>query len=143
MEFVEVILGLICLSLGEILLFTKAVSLLHKKVSKNELVLFRWIGIGLMCGGVPFLHYFVKIESALVLFFALGFSILIGGGKILFTHDGLEWMYQQGIWKAAWPFNEKSDRTYRRLISGGGFFVLGLIWTTGSLVAIFYDLLNK
>ncbi len=135
--------GVALISLGEILLLTKTISLLHKKITENELVLFRWIGIGLMCIGIPFLHYFVKVESGLLFLFALGFAVLVGGSKVLFTHDGLEWMYQQGIWRAAWPFTEKSDRRYSRFISGGGFFALGLIWAGGSLVAIFVSLLNK
>jgi hypothetical protein len=66
----------------------------------------------------------------------LGLVLTVGGGLILFTDRGLEWMYKQKIWSKNNPtFSDKQRERLDRYVRGGGFFVGGLITLAGSLLA--------
>ena len=59
-----------------------------------------------------------------------------GGGMILFTDRGLEWMYRKGIWNRKDKlFDEREKRKFDR-VSGSAIFFTGLIMTIGTIIAI-------
>lgn len=70
----------------------------------------------------------------------LGIVLTFGGGMILFSKKGVDWMYKEGLWKVAAPFNKKSDRRFRRYISGTRLFVIGVILLVGSILGIILTL---
>ncbi|OGG44150.1 hypothetical protein A2841_00390 [Candidatus Kaiserbacteria bacterium RIFCSPHIGHO2_01_FULL_48_10] len=80
------------------------------------------------------------MEYGLLIFFFLGLLLTIGGWKVTFTKDGLEWMYKNEIWKKnvsifPEPRRERLDR-----IRGSGVLLLGLIWSVGSLILLWREL---
>lgn len=82
------------------------------------------------------------MNYGLLTLFLFGIGFIYGGWKISFTKEGLEWMYDQGIWKR-WPpsdpiFTEKQWTRLNR-IRGSSFIALGLIFAIGSIVAFFIE----
>jgi hypothetical protein len=60
-----------------------------------------------------------------------------GGGMILFTDRGLEWMYRRGIWKRSDRiFDEKDAGWFDRYVSGSAFFFTGLIMVIGTILVL-------
>jgi hypothetical protein len=52
----------------------------------------------------------------------LGLVLTLGGGLILFTDRGLEWMYKQGIWaRESYLINEKEKGDWIGIMAAVGF----------------------
>ena len=76
------------------------------------------------------------MNYGLLVLMLLGLILTVGGGLILFTDRGLEWMYKQGIWaRESRLIKEKEKRRLDRYNGGGGFFAAGLITFVGSSLA--------
>lgn len=74
----------------------------------------------------------------ITIFLLLGLGLTIGGYKIIFTVEGLDWMYKQGIWKNTHTLsrNDVDGRNFDRFYGGGGILAVGLIFLGTSLVGI-------
>lgn len=81
-----------------------------------------------------------NLDYGLLLFLFLGVALTMGGWKVTFTKEGLEWMYKHGIWKEKDIFfTEKGGRRFDR-ITASGFFILGIILTIGSLALLLIEI---
>jgi len=82
------------------------------------------------------------MDYGLVFLFVFGICLAYGGGKIAFSKDGVEWMYRQGIWKIAWPFDQKSGRRFDRYTSGLGIFIAGVALIVLALWGVWLDIVK-
>ncbi len=67
----------------------------------------------------------------------IGVSSLIMGALILFSKRVLNWMFEQGMWRIGDPADERSEKRWRRIFTGGGLFVTGIIITVWVIIAFF------
>jgi hypothetical protein len=144
------IIVLVLTSLGSLFLLEASVfppifnnaSLAHLTFLKKKLggesaeVVFRWFGICLIITGTA-LNYFVKSEGWLVFVFSIGFVLAIGNIKVVFTKQGLEWMYFNGNWQTKWPYDEKSRRNIDRMYAFRGVLV-GMTMLALSVLGLFF-----
>ncbi len=61
---------------------------------------------------------YIGFTSFSLLLTAMGAGIVFGGG--------IDWMYQEGLWRRPSKEDEASDRRFRK-VRGWGFFITGLI----------------
>ena len=77
------------------------------------------------------------MNSILVAIFFIGLLFTLGGGSIVFSNKVLDWMYKEKLWEVAPPFDEKSDRKWRRLTTGWGTFLMGIVILSGLVYLTF------
>jgi hypothetical protein len=77
------------------------------------------------------------MDYGLLTIFLIGVALTVGGGMIVFTERGLEWMYKHGIWNRKDKLmNEKEKRSLDRQIRGSAFFFTGLIMVIGTILIL-------
>lgn len=77
------------------------------------------------------------MDFGLTVITIVGIVLMVVGGSITFSKKVLDWMYKQGPWVVAPPFNEVQDKRLRRFRSGA-LFLIGLILTVGTIYLQFF-----
>jgi hypothetical protein len=79
------------------------------------------------------------MDYSLLVIFLVGLLLTYGGGMILFTDRGLEWMYKRQIWNRKDSlFNEKDKRKFDRRVRGSALFFTGLMIVIGTIVVVIF-----